>query len=119
MKKVFLFCFLFIVLTFSACSTKSSENIQSEPQKVTVIGAQKDNDLPDTEINKEHIEETSKTVSSETISEGVKRQDTVFATPKGRRYHFDKKCGGENSNEISLNEALNRGLTPCKKCAGG
>lgn len=41
----------------------------------------------------------------------------VYRTPTGKRYHFDSECGGENSYPVSLSEATDAGLTPCKKCA--
>lgn len=43
----------------------------------------------------------------------------VYATPSGKRYHFDSACPGENGREITWDEVAARGLTPCKKCAGG
>ncbi len=43
----------------------------------------------------------------------------VYRTPGGKRYHVDPDCGGENSYEVSFEEAVSGGLTPCKKCAGG
>lgn len=44
---------------------------------------------------------------------------TVYASPSGKRYHFDSACPGENGREITWDEVTARGLTPCKKCAGG
>ena len=41
----------------------------------------------------------------------------VYATPKGKRYHFDPDCGGKNSYQTTLDAAKARGLTPCNKCA--
>lgn len=41
----------------------------------------------------------------------------VYRTPYGKRYHLDPDCGGKNSYAISLDQAKNAGLTPCKKCA--
>ncbi len=41
----------------------------------------------------------------------------VYVTPSGKRYHFDKDCGGENANSTTLNKALQMALTPCNKCA--
>ena len=41
----------------------------------------------------------------------------IYRTPYGERYHLDPDCGGKNSYEITLDEALDAGLTPCKKCA--
>lgn len=43
----------------------------------------------------------------------------VYAAPSGKRYHFDSACPGENGREITWDEVAARGLTPCKKCAGG
>lgn len=41
----------------------------------------------------------------------------VYRTPSGKRYHFDRECGGKNSYESTLQEASAAGLTPCNKCA--
>ena len=41
----------------------------------------------------------------------------VYITPTGKRYHFDRRCGGENSTLVSLDLAESLLLTPCKKCA--
>ncbi len=41
----------------------------------------------------------------------------VYRTPSGKRYHLDAQCGGKNSFETTMEEALKLGLTPCKKCA--
>ena len=46
-----------------------------------------------------------------------KVSQTVYITPTGERYHLISTCGGKNSRPVSLEEALRRGLTPCKKCA--
>jgi len=43
--------------------------------------------------------------------------DVVYRTPSGKRYHLSPQCGGENSYEVSIDEAITDGLTPCKKCA--
>ncbi len=41
----------------------------------------------------------------------------VYRTPYGKRYHFDPDCGGPNSYQITMQQALDAGLTPCQKCA--
>lgn len=41
----------------------------------------------------------------------------IYRTPTGKRYHFDAYCGGKNSYEVTLEQAIEAGLTPCKKCA--
>lgn len=43
----------------------------------------------------------------------------VYVTPTGKRYHYSASCAGKNATEATLQQAQNRGLTPCKKCAGG
>lgn len=41
----------------------------------------------------------------------------VYRTPTGKSYHLDADCGGKNSYEITLDEALEANLKPCSKCA--
>ncbi len=41
----------------------------------------------------------------------------VYRTPSGKRYHLDSDCGGTNSYQTTLEDAIEVGLTPCKKCA--
>lgn len=41
----------------------------------------------------------------------------IYRTPSGKKYHFDAECGGKNSYETTLEDALSAGLTPCSKCA--
>lgn len=41
----------------------------------------------------------------------------VYRTPTGKKYHFDSECGGKNSFEITVEQALNAGFSPCSKCA--
>lgn len=42
---------------------------------------------------------------------------TVYVTPTGKRYHYDNNCNGGTYTPTTLDDAVNRGLTPCKKCA--
>lgn len=44
---------------------------------------------------------------------------TVYITPTGKRYHYDNNCNGRTYIPSTMDEALAKGLTPCKKCAGG
>ena len=41
----------------------------------------------------------------------------VYRTPSGKKYHWDAECGGKNSYSVTMEDALNAGLTPCSKCA--
>lgn len=44
---------------------------------------------------------------------------TVYVTPTGKRYHYSSHCNSGTYLPSTLQEALDAGLTPCKKCAGG
>lgn len=59
--------------------------------------------------------------SDNTYSDGSNTEtnisNKVYRTPNGTKYHFDSDCGGRNSYEVNLSEAIDAGLTPCKKCA--
>lgn len=44
---------------------------------------------------------------------------TVYVTRTGKKYHYDSNCNGGTYMESTLSAAKARGLTPCKKCAGG
>ena len=52
----------------------------------------------------------------EEITEGEGIHSPIYAAPSGKRYHYDARCPGKNSQEITWDEAEQRGLTPCKKC---
>lgn len=43
---------------------------------------------------------------------------TVYVTKTGKRYHYNNHCNGGTYYESTLDDALGRGLTPCKKCVG-
>lgn len=64
--------------------------------------------------------EESESVDLSTESDEIKDGNysgTLYATPKGKKYHFLPNCAGENSVEISWDEAEERGLEACKRCA--
>lgn len=44
------------------------------------------------------------------------RTELVYASPSGKRYHYDPICPGKNGQEVTWDEVERRGLTPCKKC---
>lgn len=52
-----------------------------------------------------------------TTAEVTPSSDTVYITKSGSRYHLSYTCGGNEYYECTLEQALERGLTPCKKCA--
>ncbi len=57
---------------------------------------------------------------SETIivDDTGKTNEIVFASPTGERYHNNQKHGGKNALELTEEEALMSGKSPCKICYG-
>ena len=53
--------------------------------------------------------------SSQSADTGITNSQTVLITRTGSKYHTHK-CGNGTYYEATLDEALARGLTPCKKC---
>ena len=45
-----------------------------------------------------------------------KEEKTVYYTETGSKYHYDSKCGRGEYFPCTLDEALDMGLEPCKKC---
>lgn len=39
-------------------------------------------------------------------------------TETGKKYHYDNTCNGGTYYKSTLEDAKDRGLTPCKKCIG-
>lgn len=63
-------------------------------------------------------EEAPQTVESTPVLEptGEVEQRTVYITKTGKRYHYDNNCNAGSYIESTLEEAQNKGLTPCEKC---
>ena len=61
-------------------------------------------------INTNNFSKNNQTTSNETNG------NTVYRTPSGKKYHLSSTCGGKNSYEVSYDDAISSGLTPCKKC---
>lgn len=53
--------------------------------------------------------------SSRSADSGITNSQTVLITRTGSKYH-NQKCGNGTYYETTLNDALSRGLGPCKKC---
>lgn len=51
------------------------------------------------------------------VQENINVSTGIYRTPTGKRYHLDAECGGKTSYPVTMKEALDAGLTPCKKCA--
>ena len=112
----------------NSTATSSSEGQATEPYNPTVEEPKEESTITTTEISKEQeivpnnpaIEETNNeitTTAPSTPTENTDNSGTVYITPKGERYHLDSDCGGKNAFSTTLNQAINSGRTPCKKCA--
>ncbi len=44
------------------------------------------------------------------------KDQPIYVTKTGKRYHFSGTCNGGTYYEATLAEAMGRGLTPCDKC---
>lgn len=44
------------------------------------------------------------------------RDQKIYRTKTGERYHFSSTCNGGTYYETTLAEAMGAGLTPCEKC---
>lgn len=55
--------------------------------------------------------------SNNTQSNPQNTTQTVWIPKTGKKYHSSPSCSGmKNSTEVTVNEAINRGYEPCKKC---
>ncbi len=69
--------------------------------------------------NTESAVNSSTNESSENENTLVSGDRTVYVTKTGKRYHYDSNCNGGTYTESTLSAAKSKGLTTCKKCAGG
>ena len=64
--------------------------------------------------------EESQTYEAEAPDEEIEEKqqiDVVYATSTGKRYHYSARCAGPSCFAITIQEALDHSLTPCKNCA--
>lgn len=62
---------------------------------------------------------TETTTTAQASQPATQNERKVYRTKTGKRYHYDSNCNGGDYYEVTLSDAQNAGLTPCKKCAGG
>lgn len=53
-----------------------------------------------------------------TETSASKQGHTIYVTRTGKKYHYNNHCNGGTYYESTLEQALARGLEPCKKCVG-
>ena len=83
--------------TTTSESTELESSVTTEPDITT--SASSDTEIPDTEA---HSDE---------------KPDIVWVTASGSKYHIKPDCSNMRSPiEISLEDAVNEGYEPCKKC---
>lgn len=97
--------------TEQSTSSQKQENSNTEQNSTS----QESTSITAEQSTSSQKQENSNTEQS--TSNNVNSSKSVYKTPTGKRYHLDPDCGGENSSEITLGNAIKLGLTPCKKCA--
>lgn len=90
---------------------KTQEQKTNQKKQNTTTGAQINRSSPASNVTSKKKQTSSSSNSNNSHGK------LVYATPKGKRYHFDPDCGGKNSYQTTLDAAKARGLTPCNKCA--
>ena len=94
------------ITTEQSTSSQKQENSNTEQNSISITAEQS------TSSQKQENSNTEQSTSN-----NVNSSKSVYKTPTGKRYHLDPDCGGKNSSEITLGNAIKLGLTPCKKCA--
>ena len=62
--------------------------------------------------------ETQKSKVSKTQSSSISKEDVVYATARGKKYHEAdcRSIKNKDTFEISVKEAQAKGLEPCRRC---
>lgn len=55
-------------------------------------------------------------LAAENVNQDIDRP--IYITKTGSKYHYDSSCNGGTYYEITLEDAISKGLEPCKKCIG-
>lgn len=97
------------LMLLSLCSCNSKE--YHERSKILLIQETTNSEQASSETSTE----TSKIIDSSNSST-VKVQNIVYFTKSGKRYHYINNCGKGTYYECTIEEAKEKGLTPCKKC---
>ena len=99
------------ILILNGCDNKVSTHTSNSPKKCTSTTPYNSHRLCEKSVSDPNALSEFKPKSINEVS------DFVYVTSTGKRYHLASTCGGKNSYRATLKAALNRGLTPCKKCA--
>lgn len=55
-------------------------------------------------------------LAAENVNQDIDRP--IYITKTGSKYHYDSSCNGGTYYETTLEDAISKGLEPCKKCIG-
>lgn len=113
-----------LVIVFAALSlfSQSGDSARSDEQKnyVTVTKSESTsarNYFERSVRTSEKASESDKQISdAETNSAVQSERKTVYITKTGEKYHYTYPCGNGIFYECPLQEAIDRGLEPCKRC---
>lgn len=99
---ILILCILSVVITFKFNEKNQFGIEQTLTQKTTVL------------INTRTSTHT--VAQADTTNKNNENHSVVFATNTGKRYHYSQSCAGDKSFAVTIEEALNHNLEPCKKC---
>ena len=100
---------LFVVISSVIVTVQKQEEYRRSTFDIYLAEASKEQAAQQSGTQEVPIEETP-------VIEGEDIHSPIYAAPSGKRYHYNAQCPGKNSQEITCDEAEQRGLTPCKKC---
>lgn len=105
--------------TYDLTSTSSEVSVTSEntvtSSENSTIFSSFENTQTSSKTKKQTYSSKEDVQSNNEVKDNEK-SNTVYRTPSGKRYHQSATCGGKNSYEVSFDDAIKDGLTPCKKC---
>lgn len=106
--------------TTTKTETKTETKAETSTQTETPAEADTPATQPAQEPAKTGTPAQEPTKTEQPAQEPAKQTERkVYRTKTGKRYHYDSHCNGGDYYEVTLSQAEDAGLTPCKKCAGG
>ena len=69
-----------------------------------------------TEVTTTHVTTLAPVITDPPVTAPPSVSHRIYITKTGKKYHYDNTCNGGTYFEVSLEDALARGLTPCSKC---
>lgn len=95
-----------------AAAEELAQEQQAAEEAAAAAAAENDQVPEDTQALEQGTADTTQEAADPPVQE-----QRVYASPSGKRYHYDAACPGKNGQEITWDEVERRGLTPCQKCA--